>query len=511
MRRIRIFDTTLRDGEQTPGVNLNIQEKVDIAKQLARLGVDVIEPGFPLTSPGDFEAVQRIAREVEGPYICGFSRAIIRDIDETWKAIKDAQKKCFHIFISSSDIQIKHQLGKTEKDVLEIVKSTVYHAKQYTDEVEYSPMDASRTRLEFLYEVIEAAIDNGATVINIPDTVGYATPIEFGELIQKIRKNVRNIDKAIISVHCHNDLGMAVANSIVAAMNGAQQIECTINGVGERAGNAALEEVVTHIAARKDYLGFETGIDLSQLYKTSKIVSRYMGIPIPVNKPIVGKNVFTHESGIHQDGVLKERSTYEVIDPRLVGRDDSVILLGKHSGRHALKVEAEKLGYDLDEERLNKLFNDFKKLTDVKKNVTTADLESLIIESAAKAVEEAYVLEKIRVVSGNIETPSAKVVIKDSKGNLLEAEQTGNGPVDAVFKAINSVIKETENLTLYKYSVSAVTEEMESLGEVSVTLREKEKLYTGIGTHTDIITSSAIAYIDAINKAIAANARAQKN
>jgi len=289
MRRIRIFDTTLRDGEQTPGVNLNIQEKVDIAKQLARLGVDVIEPGFPLTSPGDFEAVQRIAREVEGPYICGFSRAIIRDIDETWKAIKDAQKKCFHIFISSSDIQIKHQLGKTEKDVLEIVKSTVYHAKQYTDEVEYSPMDASRTRLEFLYEVIEAAIDNGATVINIPDTVGYATPIEFGELIQKIRKNVRNIDKAIISVHCHNDLGMAVANSIVAAMNGAQQIECTINGVGERAGNAALEEVVTHIAARKDYLGFETGIDLSQLYKTSKIVSRYMGIPIPVNKPIVGK------------------------------------------------------------------------------------------------------------------------------------------------------------------------------------------------------------------------------
>jgi len=304
--------------------------------------------------------------------------------------------------------------------------------------------------------VIEAAIDNGATVINIPDTVGYATPIEFGELIQKIRKNVRNIDKAIISVHCHNDLGMAVANSIVAAMNGAQQIECTINGVGERAGNAALEEVVTHIAARKDYLGFETGIDLSQLYKTSKIVSRYMGIPIPVNKPIVGKNVFTHESGIHQDGVLKERSTYEVIDPRLVGRDDSVILLGKHSGRHALKVEAEKLGYDLDEERLNKLFNDFKKLTDVKKNVTTADLESLIIESAAKAVEEAYVLEKIRVVSGNIETPSAKVVIKDSKGNLLEAEQTGNGPVDAVFKAINSVIKETENLTLYKYSVSAV-------------------------------------------------------
>jgi len=304
--------------------------------------VDVIEPGFPLTSPGDFEAVQRIAREVEGPYICGFSRAIIRDIDETWKAIKDAQKKCFHIFISSSDIQIKHQLGKTEKDVLEIVKSTVYHAKQYTDEVEYSPMDASRTRLEFLYEVIEAAIDNGATVINIPDTVGYATPIEFGELIQKIRKNVRNIDKAIISVHCHNDLGMAVANSIVAAMNGAQQIECTINGVGERAGNAALEEVVTHIAARKDYLGFETGIDLSQLYKTSKIVSRYMGIPIPVNKPIVGKNVFTHESGIHQDGVLKERSTYEVIDPRLVGRDDSVILLGKHSGRHALKVEAEK-------------------------------------------------------------------------------------------------------------------------------------------------------------------------
>lgn len=507
MEKIRIFDTTLRDGEQTPGVNLNIQEKVDIAKQLARLGVDVIEPGFPLTSPGDFEAVQRIAREIEGPYICGFSRAIIKDIDETWKAVKDAHKKCFHIFISSSDIQIKHQLGKSEKDVLDIVKSTVYHAKQYTDEVEYSPMDASRTRIEFLYEVIEAAIENGATIINIPDTVGYSTPIEFGELIKSVRSNVRNIDKAIISVHCHNDLGMAAANSIVAAMNGAKQIECTINGLGERAGNASLEEVVMHIEARKSYLGIETGIDVSQLYKTSKIVSRYMGIPIPINKPIVGKNVFTHESGIHQDGVLKERSTYEVIDPKVVGRHDGGIILGKHSGRHALKMEAQKMGYELDDERLNRLFSDFKKLTDSKKNITTADLEALIIEPIAKAVEETYTLEKIKVVSGNIDTPSAKVVIREAGGNMIESEQNGNGPVDAVFKAINSVINESDNLILYKYSVSAVTEEMDSLGEASVTLKDNEKLYTGIGTHTDIITSSAIAYIDAINKSISAKMR----
>lgn len=507
MKKIRIFDTTLRDGEQTPGVNLNIQEKLDIAKQLARLGVDVIEPGFPMTSPGDFEAVQRIAREVEGPYICGFSRAIIKDIDETWKAIKDAQKKCFHIFISSSDIQIKHQLGKSEKDVLEIVKKTVYHAKQYTDEIEYSPMDASRTRIEYLYEIIEAAIENGATIINIPDTVGYSTPIEFGELIKKIRSNVRNIDKAIISVHCHNDLGMAVANSVVAAMNGAQQIECSVNGLGERAGNASLEEVVMHIEARKAYLGLETGIDVSQLYKTSKIVSKYMGIPIPVNKPIVGKNVFTHESGIHQDGVLKERSTYEVIDPKTVGRDDSTIILGKHSGRHALKMEAQKMGYDLDDDRLTKLFNDFKELTDRKKNVTTADLESLITERIVKANKEIYKLERIKVVSGNIDMPYAKVIIKDINGNLIEAEQSGNGPVDAVFKAINTVINETESLVLYRYSVSSVTEERESLGETCVTLKENEDLYTGVGTHTDIITSSAIAYIDAINKAIEGKAK----
>ncbi|MGI6085796.1 MAG: 2-isopropylmalate synthase [Acetivibrionales bacterium] len=502
MKKIRIFDTTLRDGEQTPGVNLNIQEKVDIAKQLARLGVDVIEPGFPLTSPGDFEAVQRIAREVEGPYICGFTRAIIKDIDETWKAVKDAQKKCFHIFISSSDIQIKHQLGISEKDVIEIVKKTIYHAKQYTDEIEYSPMDASRTRIEYLYEVIEAAIENGATIINIPDTVGYSTPIEFGELIKSIRSNVRNIDKAIISVHCHNDLGMAVANSVIAAMNGASQIECTINGIGERAGNAALEEVVMHLEARKPYLGLETGIDVSQLYKTSKMVSKYTGIPIPMNKPIVGKNVFTHESGIHQHGVLKERSTYEVIDPGIVGRDDSNILLGKHSGRHALKIEAQKMGYDLNEEQIMKLFTDFKELTDKKKNITTADLESLITGRVVKAVQEMYKLERIKVISGNIDIPSAKVVIKNNDGNIMEAEELGNGPVDAVFKAIRSLIKEASGLSLYQYNVSAVTEEMESLGEVFVTLKENEALFTGVGTHTDIITSSAIAYIDAINKYI---------
>ena len=290
-------------------------------------------------------------------------------------------------------------------------------------------MDASRTRIEYLYEIIEAAIENGATIINIPDTVGYSTPIEFGELIKKIRSNVRNIDKAIISVHCHNDLGMAVANSVVAAMNGAQQIECSVNGLGERAGNASLEEVVMHIEARKAYLGLETGIDVSQLYKTSKIVSKYMGIPIPVNKPIVGKNVFTHESGIHQDGVLKERSTYEVIDPKTVGRDDSTIILGKHSGRHALKMEAQKMGYDLDDDRLTKLFNDFKELTDRKKNVTTADLESLITERIVKANKEIYKLERIKVVSGNIDMPYAKVIIKDINGNLIEAEQSGNSPI----------------------------------------------------------------------------------
>ncbi len=486
---------------------LNIQEKVDIAKQLARLGVDVIEPGFPLTSSGDFEAVMRIAREVEGPYICGFTRTIIKDIDETWKAIKDAQKKCFHIFISSSDIQIKHQLGKSERDVLEIVKKTIYHAKQYTDEIEYSPMDASRTRIEYLYEVIEAAIENGATIINIPDTVGYSTPIEFGELIKNIKSNVRNIDKAIISVHCHNDLGMAAANSVVAAMNGAQQIECTINGLGERAGNASLEEVVMHLEARKSYLGFETGIDVSQLYKASKLVSKYMRIQIHVNKPIVGKNVFTHESGIHQDGVLKERSTYEVIDPKVVGRDDSNILLGKHSGRHALKMEAQKMGYNLNEEQLIKLFNDFKELTDKKKNVTTADLESLITEKVVKAIKAIYELDKIKVISGNIDTPSAKVIVKDINSNAIEAEECGNGPIDAVFKAISSVIKETSCLTLYQYNVSAVTEEMESLGEVSVTLKSSEGMFTGIGTHTDIITSSAIAYIDAVNKYISRKAK----
>lgn len=503
MERVRIFDTTLRDGEQSPGVNLNIQEKLDIAKQLAKLGVDVIEPGFPLTSPGDFEAVQRISREIVGPTICGFTRAIINDIEKTWEAIKDANKKCFHIFISSSDIQIKHQLRKTEEQVLEIVKKSISCAKQLTEEIEFSPMDASRTRMEYLFEVIETAIENGATIINIPDTVGYSSPVEFGEVIRKIKKGVRNIGKAIISVHCHNDLGMAVANSVVAAMNGAKQIECTINGIGERAGNAALEEVVMHLYTRKDYLDFETGIDISQIYKTSKLVSKYTNMPIPSNKPVVGRNVFTHEAGIHQDGVIKERTTYEVMDPKAIGREASAIVLGKHSGRHALKEEAIKLGYELEDKQLIKLFNDYKELTDRKKVVTSNDLEALITGQITKATSEAFTLEKLQVTCGNVGTPLASVSLKGAGGKLLEGKAEGSGPVDAAFKAINQLVSETNRLQLVEYKVSAVTEEIDSLGEVTVILKGGDKTVSASGTHTDIVMASVIAYLDAINKFIA--------
>jgi len=508
MDKIIIFDTTLRDGEQTPGISLNVNEKISIAKQLAKLGVDVIEPGFPLTSPGDFEAVQRISREIEGPTICGFSRAILSDIDKTWEAIKDAYNKCFHIFISSSYIQIKHQLDKNEQEVIDIVRKSITHAKNYTDEIEFSPMDASRTRMEFLYEIVETAIECGATVINIPDTVGYSTPLEFHNIIKNIKNNVRNIDNIILSVHCHNDLGMAVANSLAAVSAGARQIECTINGIGERAGNAALEEIIMQLTTRKDYYNFETNIDTRQLYTTSKLVSKYSGIPIPVNKPIVGKNVFIHESGIHQDGVLKERETYEIINPKDVGIEtQGNIILGKHSGKHALKKEAKKLGYELTDEQLINLFNDFKLLVDKKKKIKPEDLEALIIGEITHLTNEIYVLEEVEIYTSNFEISNARVKIKDNKDNLMEAKGEGNGPIEATFNTIKLLIEEAKHLNLNQYRVSSISNDFDSLGEVVVVLKDNTETYLGKGLHPNIIVSSANAYISALNKYICKNTK----
>lgn len=503
MEKIYIFDTTLRDGEQSPGASLDIKEKLEIAGQLAKLGVDIIEAGFPMSSPGDFEAVRLIAQTIEGPTICGLARARKGDIDRTWEAIAFAKKPRIHTFISASDVQIEHQLHKTRKEVLEIAREMVALAKGYTDDVEFSPMDATRAEVEYLYEMIEAVISTGATTINIPDTVGYAIPEEFGNLIGSIKKNVRGIDKVIISVHCHNDLGLSTANSLAAIKNGCRQVECTINGIGERAGNAALEEIVMAINTRKDLFGFATGIDTTQIHKTSRLVSRTTGIVIQPNKAIVGANAFAHESGIHQDGFLKERTTYEIMTPQSIGLTSSKLVLGKHSGRHAFKNRLEELGYKLDEKKIEQAFEIFKKTADKKKEITDSELET-IISDEIQVVEEQYVLDSLEVVCGNKITPKAKLKLRTaargatSKGELLEAEAQGSGPVDAVYEAIDKIVQIPGKLV--EFSVQAITGGIDAMGEVSIRMESGGKTFTGRGADTDIIVASAKAYLNAINR-----------
>jgi 2-isopropylmalate synthase len=501
MERVIIFDTTLRDGEQAAGGTLNIQEKLGIAKQLEKLGVDVIEAGFPISSPGDFEAVQLIAQEVRTPVICALARAHPDDIDKAWEAIKEAEHPRIHVFLSASDIHLLHQLKKSREEILQTSQEMVARAKQYTDNVEFSPMDASRAEPEYIYQILEAVIKTGATTLNIPDTVGYAIPGEFGRLIGGIFQNVPNINQAVVSVHCHNDLGLAVANSLEAVRQGARQVECTINGIGERAGNASLEEIVMAIKTRQDFFNLTTNINTSQIYKTSRLVSELTGFMVQPNKAIVGANAFSHESGIHQDGVIKMPITYEIIDPRTVGIPASSLVLGKLSGRHAFKERLAELGYSLSEEDFNRAFAAFKELADKKKVVADRDIESLIAEEQ-RTVSETYHLDRIQVSCGDRGIPTASVRLIDPDGQTLADAALGTGPVDAVCKAINRLIGVPNELT--EFSVKSVTEGIDAIGEVLIRIESDGITYTGRGADTDIIVASARAYINALNRLLAA-------
>jgi 2-isopropylmalate synthase len=501
MDKVIVFDTTLRDGEQAAGGTLNIQEKLEIAKQLEKLSVDIIEAGFPASSPGDFEAVSLIAREIRTPVICALTHANPSAIDRAWEAVREAEHPRIHVFLSASDIHLMHQLKKSRDQILEMARSMVAWAKKYTSDIEFSPMDASRTEPEYIYQILEAVIYAGATTVNIPDTVGYAIPNEFGGLIEGILRKVPNIGKAVVSVHCHNDLGLAVANSLEAVRRGARQVECTINGIGERAGNASMEEIVMAIKTRQDFFSMTTNIDTRQIYKASRLVSELTGFIVQPNKAIVGANAFRHESGIHQDGVIKMPITYEIMDPRTVGIPSSSLVLGKLSGRHAFKQRLSELGYSLNDADLNRAFTAFKELADKKKNVTDRDIESLVAEEQ-RTVSEAYHLDRIQVTCGDRGIPTAAVRLIGPGGQTLEDAALGTGPVDAVYKAINRIVNVPNSLT--EFTVKSVTEGIDAIGEVLIRIESDGITYTGRGADTDIIVSSAKAYINALNRLLAA-------
>ncbi|MEW6571685.1 MAG: 2-isopropylmalate synthase [Nitrospirota bacterium] len=496
MRMIRIFDTTLRDGEQSPGASMNIQEKLTVAKQLARLGVDVIEGGFAFSSPGDFEAIRTIGAEVEGPIICSLARAREEDIKKAWEALKDTPRQRIHTFHSTSDIHLKYQFRVSREEALKRSVEMVKLARSFVDDVEFSPMDATRTDINYLCEVIEAVIDAGASTVNIPDTVGYSIPVEFGAMIKAIREKVKNIDKAVISVHCHNDLGLATSNSLAAVLNGAGQIECTINGIGERAGNCSLEEVVMALRTRRDIFDADTNINTEEIVRTSRLVTKITGIYVQPNKAIVGANAFAHESGIHQDGLLKEKSTYEIIKPETVGFHSTKLILGKHSGRHAFKTRLKELGYSLTDEELNSVFEKFKRLADQKKDIFDEDIEALISEDVTK-VPEFYSLVDLSIVSGLSQRPTATVKLKVND-EIVDRMEYGDGPVDATYKAISAITNTKSKLL--KFEIKAITGGTDALGEVIVSLEEDGRTVRGHGADTDIIVASAKAYINALNK-----------
>jgi 2-isopropylmalate synthase len=498
--RVLIFDTTLRDGEQSPGISLNKQEKLEIAHQLARLGVDVIEAGFPITSPGDFESVQAIAREVEGPVICGLARTSKQDIESAWGAVRDAGRPCIHTFISTSDIHIEHQLQSTREDVKGQARAAVAQAKEYTDTVEFSPMDATRAEPEFTAEVIQIAIDEGATTINIPDTVGYTMPHEFTAYLERLYELVPGLREVVLSVHCHDDLGLAVANSFAGVLAGARQVECAINGIGERAGNASLEEIVMLLRTRYPSIGLDTAITTQEIARTSRLVSRLTGYPVQPNKAIVGRNAFAHESGIHQDGVLKERTTYEIMDATTVGLQANSIVLGKHSGRHALRKALEEMGFELDGQALNTAFKRFKEIADRKKSVTAMDLEALVTDELREEVS-GYALEWFEVDASSRRPPHAKVSVSLPQGGSAQGSFTGDGPIDAVFQAINSASGVEAKLS--EFTIGAVTEGQDALGEVSVVVEVDGATGAGQGVSTDIIDAAARAYVRALSVAVA--------
>lgn len=501
MRSIQIFDTTLRDGEQTPGVSLCTEEKLELAKQLARLGVDIIEAGFPMSSKGEFEACKTIAQEVQGVTVAALARTDIDEIDTCKEVLRDAERSRIHIFVATSEVHLEYKLRRSKDEVLKMAVDSIKHAKGHFDEIQFSPEDggSGRTDTQFLHRIVEEVIDAGATIVNIPDTVGYQTPEAFYDLIRGIKENVRNIDKATISVHCHDDLGMAVANTLAGIRAGANQAETTINGLGERAGNAAMEEVVMALKTRKDFFQADTSVDTRQIYRTSRLVSKLTGIKIQPHKSVVGDNAFSHESGIHQDGILKEKSTYEIMTPNSIGLSSNTLSLGKHSGRHAFKNKLEELGFNnLTEEQFEGVFNKFKDLALRKKHLTDRDIEA-IVENKIFVYPQIYEWVDFQVQAGNKAASMAMVGLKKENEIIREAA-CGKGPVDAIYHTINRLLGET--FKLLDYTIKSVTGGTDALGEVVVRLQKDDITATGRGISPDILEASGKAYIDAINKVI---------
>jgi 2-isopropylmalate synthase len=497
--RVLVFDTTLRDGEQSPGISLNAQEKLEIAQQLARLGVDVIEAGFPITSPGDFEAVREIARNIDGPVICALARTVASDIDRAWEAVRDATRPRIHMVIATSDLHIEHKLQTTREDVLGQARAAVAHAKQYVDDVEFSCEDGFRSDREFMAEVISAAIAEGATTINVADTVGYATPEEYAGMFTELYERVPVLREVVVSVHCHDDLGVAVANSLAGLQAGCRQVECAINGLGERAGNASLEEIVMLLHTRAPYLGLTTGIDTTEIARTSRLVSRLTGYPVQPNKAIVGRNAFAHESGIHQDGVLKERTTYEIMDAKSIGLEANSIVLGKHSGRHALAQALSELGFEVSGPTLNAAFKRFKEIADKKKQVTAMDLEALVTDELRDEIAR-YELEWFDVEASSRRPPHATVGVRTPDGEEAVGSFTGDGPIDAIFHAINAATG--VDARLREFRVDAVTAGQDALGETSVVLEIDGLTGSGQGVSTDILEAAGRAYVRALSNAL---------
>jgi 2-isopropylmalate synthase len=506
--RVLIFDTTLRDGEQSPGISLNVAEKLEIAQQLARLGVDVIEAGFPITSPGDLEAVQTISRNVQGPVITGLARTHVADIDAAYEGVKDAERPRIHTFISTSDIHIEHQLQTTREDVKGQARAAVAHAKGYVDDVEFSPMDATRADVEYTAEVCAIALEEGATTINIPDTVGYTMPDEYTAYLQRLYELVPGLREVVVSVHCHDDLGLAVANSFAGVLAGARQVECAVNGIGERAGNAALEEIAMLLHTRRADLGVHTGIVTTELARASRLVSRLTGYGVQPNKAVVGRNAFAHESGIHQDGVLKERTTYEIMDARTIGLETNSIVLGKHSGRHALQQALEDLGYQVSGQTLNQAFKRFKEIADKKKQVTAMDLEALATDELRDDIGS-YDLLWFDVEASSRRPPHARVGVRLPDGTESEGSFTGDGPIDAVFRAINAAA--AREAKLREFRVDAVTGGQDALGETSVVLELGDVTASGQGVSTDIIEAAGRAYVRALSNAERRRAQAERD
>lgn len=523
--RVRIFDTTLRDGEQSPGATMTSAEKLEVARGLARMGVDIIEAGFPAASPDDLEAVRKISDEVgnsaEGyspPVICGLARCSKNDIDKAWEAVKTAAHPRIHTFLATSDIHMEYKLKMTREQVVERVREMVSYAHSLCSDIEFSPEDAGRSDPQFLYKVLGIAIECGATTLNIPDTVGYTMPSEFGALISGIIQHTPGIENCVVSVHCHNDLGLATANTMAGLQAGARQAEVTINGIGERAGNTALEEVVMVLQTREPIFKLTHGIDTTQIVKMSKLISNYTGITVQPNKAVVGANAFAHEAGIHQDGMLKNQQTYEIMRPESVGATLTKLVLGKHSGKHALRTRLESLGYELDDEELLKMFERFKMLADKKKMITDADLEALVSDELYQP-RELYTLDGLQVACGTMGMPTATVRLRDPDGGQHVQACVGTGPVDAAFKAINAVIQ-FQN-TLQEFVVHAVTEGIDALGEVTVRLQgegdtlkvglqpdqDQPRTFGGYGADTDIVVASAKAYLSALNKMLVASGK----